>query len=372
MKRVYLAVVLVMFMSLMGRVTAQEARISAGANVNLRAEPNTLSDVLLVLPPLTSLSIIGRTESNLWVQVNVETPNAVLTGWVSAQYVQVGQAGVASVEEVEVATGQTIPPVDFLPHVHNVTPAIMSIVRRGIEQGNRFNVFSKVGDSITYSNMFLQPIGDNRYNLGEYWHLEAVIQHYLPEKANTANSFKNVSLSAMPGWTVSAVMGAQYANGSVCLAGETPLACEYRVVRPSVAVIMLGTNDVGFLPEDLFRHNLEAILQVSQSAGVVPILTTIPPRTDYDYIPERVLLFNQIITQTAIKYGVPYLDYYALMVNLPNGGLDVDGVHPNIPPAGYRGVTNFTANNLNYGYTMRNLLTLHGLDVVWRLIQQGG
>ena len=45
---------------------------------------------------------------------------------------------------------------------------IREIYRRGQQQGNRADVFSKVGDSITATAMFLTPFGDGNYDLGEY------------------------------------------------------------------------------------------------------------------------------------------------------------------------------------------------------------
>ena len=50
---------------------------------------------------------------------------------------------------------------------------------------------------------------------------------------------------------------------------------------------------------------------------------------------------------------------------LDNHGIDPgDGVHPSVPAT--NDPTNFTADNLHYGHTVRNLLVLHVLDRMWR------
>jgi hypothetical protein len=51
---------------------------------------------------------------------------------------------------------------------------------------------------------------------------------------------------------------------------------------------------------------------------------------------------------------------------LPNGGMSADGLHPSVPPDGR--VYRFSAENLQYGYTLRNLQALQTLDTIWRLV----
>jgi hypothetical protein len=58
----------------------------------------------------------------------------------------------------------------------------------------------------------------------------------------------------------------------------------------------------------------------------------------------------------------------AALESLPNNGIDNDGIHLTIPPEGQSGV--FNDNNLKYGYTVRNLVTLQALDVVWHQLMR--
>ncbi|MFN8563236.1 MAG: hypothetical protein U0703_16850 [Anaerolineae bacterium] len=76
--------------------------------------------------------------------------------------------------------------------------------------------------------------------------------------------------------------------------------------------------------------------------------------------------FNQIVTEIAAEYAIPMVDYGGAMLALGDGGLDLDGVHPSVPPKGYEGAADFSADNLYYGYVVRNLTALQILDAVWR------
>ena len=55
-----------------------------------------------------------------------------------------------------------------------------------------------------------------------------------------------------------------------------------------------------------------------------------------------------------------------MMETIPNQGLSSDGLHPSLPPDGAPG--RFSTDNLQYGYTVRNLTALQTLDVIWRLV----
>jgi hypothetical protein len=75
-------------------------------------------------------------------------------------------------------------------------------------------------------------------------------------------------------------------------------------------------------------------------------------------------IINGIIVRLAREYDVPLWDYWSALQALPNDGLSGDGVHPSYPSIA--GAANFTPDNLQYGYTVRNLLALQALDAVWR------
>lgn len=271
------------------------------------------------------------------------------------------------------AQAQSAPPLDISRYVSEPSPRVRTIFRVGQRLGNRADVFAKVGDSITASNMSLRPLGEGVYKLGDYEEAYlATLQHFSTATARTGNSFVNKSLAAKVGWSAFVVLNPDYADPAHCEEGESPLACEYRLTQPAFAFIMLGTNDVGFVSEATYRHNLERVLNETIRRGIVPLLSTIPPRTDNANIGEKVMRFNAIVRELAQEYRLPLMDYYALMNTLPDKGLSDDGVHPNVPPRGYVAVADFNARDLQYGYTARNLLMLATLDAVWQYLQAEG
>jgi lysophospholipase L1-like esterase len=148
-----------------------------------------------------------------------------------------------------------------------------------------------------------------------------------------------------------------------CFAGESPLVCEYRAVRPAVAIIMLGTNDVPGTPASTFEANMRRVIETTISMGVIPVVSTIPPMHRVG-IDGRVEEFNDILARLTREHDVPLLDYWSALQGLPNDGLGSDGVHPSWAPNGNS--ANFTSEYLQYGMTVRNLTALWALDAVWK------
>ncbi len=247
-----------------------------------------------------------------------------------------------------------------------ITPRAREIYLKGKSLGNRANVFSRVGDSITASPLFLTPIGENRYDLGAFTaELLPVVQYFLPANARAGNSFANPSLAAGNGWGADRIIQAGYAYTDVC-GNEVQLVCEYKRVRPALALIMIGTNDSGGVAPQEFTANLRHILDISIDMGVLPVLSTIPPKRNDSWNAARAEEWNGIIRGLAEQYMIPLWDYWYALQGLPNLGLSPDGIHPSEPPDGRS--CHFTAQNLNYGYTVRNLVALRALDALWRQV----
>jgi lysophospholipase L1-like esterase len=249
--------------------------------------------------------------------------------------------------------------------ISGISANTVAIFRRGQAMGNRRDVFSKVGDSITVAPDMYDPIGRGAYVLGDYPYLQEVVNFYLQTFARDQNSFANTSLAAGSGWTTATVLDPNAANTAVCAPGERPLDCEYRLTKPAVALIMLGSNDVHYFDGGTYQYNLEVITQTTLDQGIIPVLSTIPTRIGYE---EKVIQFNDIIRTTAGAYGVPLWDYASVMATLPYSGLSGDGLHPSTSPSGYAGAANFTGENLAYGYVQRNLTMLQALDALYRRV----
>lgn len=325
------------------------------AVLRLRALPSTESAILDLLLPATTLDLIARTEDSRWLAVRTD---AQRVGWVWAVYVQVNidLAEVCVVDETSSLTACAGLDAEVAIHIAEIHAV-------GVTRGNRDDVFAKVGDSITVSGNFLRPFGLGNYNLGVFGSLQPVIDHYRAGRIGLVDPFSRDSAASGVGWAAASVFNPEMAEGRDCLPGETPLDCEYRIARPSVALIMFGTNDVGYISPEVYRYNLTRIVQISAERGIIPILSTIPERRDYT---EMVAFFNNIVSEVAQAERIPLWDYHGAMASLPDSGLTWDGVHPSDGPFGQDGAGLFTPDNLYYGYVIRNLTALQMLDAVWR------
>ena len=249
--------------------------------------------------------------------------------------------------------------------VTGVSSHARQIFLDGLSKGNLPHSFTRIGDSITASPYFLTPIA-NGYTLGSYGYLGGAINFFSGPNGRGANPFAAASIAAQNGWSTESVLNPAQADPNICRGGETPLECEYRVVKPSVALIMLGTNDSGGLPSATYSANLSRIVQISINMGVIPVLSTIPPKHYSAATDGRVAEFNQIIIATAQTYDIPLWNYWLVMSQLPGEGLSPDGVHPSIPPSGMSAV--FDETNLRFGYAVRNLTALQVLYTLWQQI----
>ncbi|MGJ3237129.1 MAG: SH3 domain-containing protein [Anaerolineae bacterium] len=339
---------------------------------NVRASDSTRAAIIGQLNNGTPVNAIGRNRAGNWLQITYGDGQ----GWVFASLVSLRVAratlpivGGGDTSISAPANDSTAPsaasevtvsvPTGDAPYF-TLGASARNIFTNGQALGNRANVFSKVGDSITIAEEMFQPFGFGVYNLGGYDYLQPTISYFMAQARNN-NSFNNTSLAAGNGYTTRTILDANFANRSVCEVGESPLACEYRLTRPAVALIMLGTNDTGMVPIDEFIQNMRVIADYSIGVGVIPVLHTIPPRASF---PGRAEAYNQAIIDVAAQRGLPLIDLYGALVTLPDSGMNADGVHPSSPPRGFEEGADFRGSNLQYGYVMRNLITLQALHVL--------
>jgi len=338
-----------------------------GGGLRLRTEPSLDSEVIVTLAALTPLTVVGRTQDSEWMEVR--TP-FLEWGWVSAEWLElfVDVSDIPVVWEGEASPaseGTAAPRPEGYPYVSGLTGHLREVYQLGQSLGNGANVFSKVGDSITVNAGFLTPFGMRQYALHEHGYLQGAINHYESGWARTHTPFANVSLAAGVGWSSLHMVDPGMADDALCDEGETPLECEYRYVKPSVAIIMLGTNDVPGISTVAYEAAMREIIEISLEKGVIPVISTIPPlhRTGME---SRVATFNAILANLTYEYEIPLVDYWSALQNLPNQGIGSDGVHPTRAPGLKDGI--LSAENLRYGIPMRNLVTLQALDSIWRYL----
>jgi hypothetical protein len=229
-----------------------------------------------------------------------------------------------------------------------VSERAREIYRHGLALGNNPQAFSKVGDSLSVTPFFLASFDDPRsYRLGSrYAGLQDAIDYF-------AGSFARPSQAAHIGWTTTAVLDPLRANRHACQRGESPLACEYRLNRPSLAFISLGTNG-DWLTDAEYERGLRQIITSSVESGIVPILATKADDLDGGR-------FNPIIRRLAGEYQVPLWDYRLAVEGLPNHGLQADGARPQWAPSYFDDPSRIWS-----GWQLRNLTALQALDRVWR------
>lgn len=216
--------------------------------------------------------------------------------------------------------------------------------------GNWRNTFIKVGDSHSTSPSFLECFSGKDFRLGDHDDLETARAFF--------HGWSRESLAAKVGWHAVQTLGA-------------PIRDEVSAMHPGFAIVMLGTNDTRQTPSDKFEHYLAQNVDSLLSLGVVPIVTTIPPRGDGDEVENLVPEVNTIIRAVAQSRQVPLVDLNVALGALGGLGLAHDGIH----------LSTFTDNgqhgcwldpeSLAAGQNQRNLLTLTALERMRRFVIGG-
>jgi lysophospholipase L1-like esterase len=111
-------------------------------------------------------------------------------------------------------------------------------------------------------------------------------------------------------------------------------------LKPSVVVILAGTNDIagntGDMTEEETEENLASMADQAHADGIRVVLCSILPVFDYPWKPGRhpapkIVAINTWMKEYAASHGYIYVDFYSAMVD-DRGGLpptlSVDGVHP--------------------------------------------
>lgn len=234
-----------------------------------------------------------------------------------------------------------------LPVIPQPGERVREIYERGLELGNNPYAFSKVGDCGSTPSWFLGDFdrGEEFYSLGEHEYLEPVILAY-------RGSFERTSLAARSGFTASSLLTSLWSDLDSCAVNETPLECEYRVHKPVIALITLGTNDI-WLPEQ-FEPQMRKIIEYSIDQGVIPVLATKADNAEKDGS------INATIAQLALEYDIPLWNYWLAVQPLPEQGLQDDQSH-------LTWGRNFfdVPENMSKAWPVRNLTALQVLYEVW-------
>ncbi|MFK7988707.1 MAG: SGNH/GDSL hydrolase family protein [Sandaracinaceae bacterium] len=248
------------------------------------------------------------------------------------------------------------------PPITSFTPSLVTRLRaiRAARDNRHDNVFMKVGDSSTVSRGFLECLSDpDEVELDGRGTLTPTLTHFRRGRAGTRSPFRRDSLAAHEGWSARHVLSGR----------PSPLLRELNAIRPRFALVMNGGNDVEGRDDYVYATRMMRIVELLVGQGVIPVLNSIPPRTDDAEANGWVERYNQVSWAVAAAFQIPYLDYHQVMRALPRQGLAGDGVHPNIFIENNRGhACRFDEEGLQYGHNARNLLALQGLDRLRRTV----
>lgn len=229
------------------------------------------------------------------------------------------------------------------PVIPRISSRAVEIYQIGLSKGTSPRSFSKVGDCETITEWFLADFdkGSKFYDLGGYQHLQEVLDYY-------EGSYERLGVAAQRGFTAASVMNPYWRNTEICEKTETPLACEFRLHNPSLAIIMVGTNDA--VKPASFEKNLRAVIEASIQEGVVPLLTTKADNLEGDH------RINFTVAKLAYEYDLPMWNFWRSLQDLPNHGLQEDGAHLTWGPNDFSEPT-----NLLKAWPVRNLTALQVL-----------
>lgn len=219
-----------------------------------------------------------------------------------------------------------------------ISGSLREVYQRGLENGNSAMAFSVLGDCQSEPDVFM----------GIYDSDPTVVQtlpiHLQETVSQFSGSYDRYSPTVKGGTTEGALLWTMWNDNleGKCTAIETPLECELRVQRPSIAFIHVGTHW-----ETRNEHYLTIIIERLLENGTVPILVTKADNLELD---ERV---NNNLAALAEKYDLPMWNFWASVQDLPRHGL-----------------ANGTDMILSkQAQEIHRLGALQTLDFVWRALQ---
>lgn len=210
------------------------------------------------------------------------------------------------------------------------------------------DVFAKVGDSMTATTDFVWCF-DASYDLGSRTDLAATRAYFAGGNAGGTSPYGRASVAATGGWE----------TRDELVGSPAPLDQELAAISPRLSVVLLGTNDNRYgRTVDAFGQDLWTIADDIIAHGSIPVLSTIAPVNGDPGTDARVPLFNLVVRAIAQGRQVPLVDFHDELVPLPSRGISSDGIHPTVSPSG---ACDLTTPALQYGYNVRNLITLEAL-----------
>jgi formylglycine-generating enzyme required for sulfatase activity len=316
--------------------------------------------IMSACTPLTAQNTVSGTIAPPYTPPGIITTEAYAASWKVTEPPATSLPAVVPVREHLVQTPAADSWRDLPVVPEDVSERVREIYERGLQMGNDPHAFSKVGDCNSTNPYFLKDydLGPGVYHLGEYGDLQDTITYF-------NQSFSRQSLAAKQGLSTAGVLAPLWSDWKYCSSNETPLDCEFRIHRPSFAIISLGTNEAFDIKKDpsTFEGRLRRIIEHSIDQGVVPILSTKADNDEGDYF------INSVTARLAVEYKLPLWNFWKAVQPLPQHGMRSSDHLTFAPTKSY---TDFSSPAyLSFGMQVRNLTALQVLDVVRRAVTSG-
>jgi len=153
-------------------------------------------------------------------------------------------------------------------------------------------------------------------------------------------------------------------------------------LKPEVALIMFGTNDLPDSDQRGYRKSLTEVAEACIKRGTVPMLSTLPPRSGFA---AEAATFSGLVRAMAAQLDVPLIDYHSeILARRPNdwdgttaaapGGnpfevltlISGDGVHPSNPAKYFKDYSDEALRTSGFG--LRTAQALLAYDEVASII----
>jgi hypothetical protein len=323
------------------------------------AGPGAIFPQVGALQAGTSVQLIERNRTSMWVKVQDEAQS----GWVLSGHLEFALSfsldGVplnVQIQDGDPSTAQTMH--EALLNLFPVVPVTISenmraVYARGQRLGNRPFVATKVGDSVLANEWYLLPMSESETRLGPYAYLEEALSVFGPAMTE--------SVVVRKGLTSAVVFDPFWADKERCQPAETPLDCEYRLKRPSVAFIMFSHNDMKAMSVGDYCLNMRRIVEETITQGIIPVLMTFSSYPDTPTWADS-LEYNTVLLDLATQYQVPLINLWLASRILPDYGLEIDHIH--LKNSGYDYLTYENGQEAQSGVALLNLLSLQVLDEI--------
>jgi hypothetical protein len=263
----------------------------------------------------------------------------------------------------ESSTGPELPHPELYPfdRVHSPITAYVAEQMRAIApQPDTVNTtFAKIGGTTTASANFMQCLADDAAIMELPPELLATRDFFNVDLGAGITSFTRDSAAAMPAWT-----------SDDLFAG--PVADELSMIHPRFAHVLVGTHDLASdQPAAMFAfaENMFVILKDLLAAGTVPILSTLPQRTDMPIKAPYIPRYNALIRGFAQGHQIPLVDLELALQGVPMAGVGPDGIDLTaFVSAMVDRPCFFDEVGLQSGYNVRNLESLVALDRARRVV----